>query len=38
VLRYTGLTIERFIESADTGAPEATADVAQELMRVIRQR
>lgn len=38
VLRWLGVTIERFIESADTGGPEAAADVALELMRIIQRR
>jgi hypothetical protein len=38
VLRLAGLTIERFLESTDTGGPEAAAAVALELARVVGQR
>lgn len=38
VLRHLGVTMERFLESADPGGPEAAAAVALELARIIRQR
>lgn len=37
VLRLAGLTVERYLESADIGGPEAAATAAVELARVIRQ-
>jgi AbiV family abortive infection protein len=37
VLRFAGLTLERYLESADLGGPEAAAAVAVELARVVRR-
>ena len=38
VLRFMGLTLEHFLETADTGGPEAATDVALELARIVRER
>lgn len=37
VLRFAGLTFERYLESADIGGPEAAAAVAVEMARSIRE-
>jgi hypothetical protein len=37
VLRFAGVTFERYLESMDVGGPEAAAAVAVEMARIVRE-